>query len=472
MQGRHAVNFTVYLVITDVLLTLLALYSAYEARLTLPLGIPLTATEIVMPGWLYPVAVVLWGAVFTFLAVYHPRQTLHVLDEIQRLLVANGLAALAFAGILYMTVREVPRLLYVYFVVFHTALLLTHRLALRGAFRLAGPRQRDVERVLVVGAGPLGREVARRVRHLKWAGLHLVGFVDTDPARVGQTVEGVPILGQMNDLIQVVRNERVDEVIFALPRHAQSGLVEMVQQLYTLPVRVRVVPDLLDLAISRASVENWEGLPLVGLNDSAIHGYYRIIKRLMDLILSSLLLVLLAPLMGVIALAIKITSPDGPVIFKQLRVGENGRLFYMYKFRTMVPDAEQRLHEVMRRLPDGTVLYKTADDPRVLPLGRFLRKYSLDELPQLFNVLKGDMSLVGPRPEIPQMLPYYKAWQWRRFTVPPGITGWWQINGRADKPMHLHTEYDVYYITHYSPWLDLYILWRTIGVVLRGRGAY
>ncbi len=472
MQGRHTTNYLLYLFLNDLLLTVLALYSAYEARITLTWGGVLRPQDVILPTWLYGVAVTIWAVVFTLFAVYNVQYTYRLLDEVQQILVAEGAAALSFASTLYMTVRDVPRLLFVYFVLFHISLLLVHRLTLRAAFRYAGSRQRDIERVLIVGTGPLAQEVARRVQSLAHTGLELVGYVTAEERLAPTTVGDLPVLGRLQDIITMVRQHGIDEVIIAMPRHAQAGLVPLVQQLYTLPVRVRVVPDLLDLSISRASVENWDGLLLVGLNNSPIEGYYRLVKRFMDVVMAVVLLIAFAPLMAIIALAIKIASPEGPIIFKQLRVGENGRLFYMYKFRTMVPDAEARLEQVMRRLPDGTVVYKTEDDPRVLPLGRFLRKYSLDELPQLLNVLKGDMSLVGPRPEIPQMLPYYQAWQWRRFTVPPGITGWWQINGRADKPMHLHTEYDLYYISNYSPLLDLRILWRTIGVVLRGRGAY
>ncbi len=471
MRGRHTTNYTLYLFLCDLILTVLALYSAYEARVVLPWGGVLRPEDIIMPTWLYGVAVTLWAVIFTFLAVYDTSYTRRWLDEIQHLLVAEGAAGLTFAGTLYMTVRDVPRLLFVYFVMFHVLLLLVHRGALRLVFRYVGPQQRDTTRVLIVGTGPLAQKVAQHIRALHHTGMELVGCI-TDHTTKASSLQGVPILGRLQDIIRVIQHQRIDEVIIALPRHAQAGLVPLVHQLYTLPVRVRVVPDLLDLSISRGAVETLDGLLLVGLNESPIEGYYRLVKRFMDVILALAMLIVVSPLMALIALAIKVTSPDGPIIFKQLRVGENGRLFYMYKFRTMVPDAEARLDQVMRRLPDGTVIYKSEDDPRVLPLGRFLRKYSLDELPQLINVLKGDMSLVGPRPEIPQMLPYYHAWQWRRFTVPPGITGWWQINGRADKPMHLHTEYDLYYITHYSPLLDLRILWRTIGVVLRGRGAY
>jgi len=162
----------------------------------------------------------------------------------------------------------------------------------------------------------------------------------------------------------------------------------------------------------------------------------------------------------------------GPAIIGQERVGENGRLFKMLKFRTMVADADERIEEVLRRDDSGQLIHKAQNDPRVTKVGHVLRRFSLDELPQLLNVLKGDMSLVGPRPEMPWLVDRYESWQRKRFAVPQGITGWWQINGRSDKPMHLNTEDDLYYVYNYSLWFDVLILLRTPAAVLRGKGAF
>jgi lipopolysaccharide/colanic/teichoic acid biosynthesis glycosyltransferase len=175
--------------------------------------------------------------------------------------------------------------------------------------------------------------------------------------------------------------------------------------------------------------------------------------------------------LGLTALLIKLDSP-GPVFFRQQRVGENGRIFRMYKFRSMVVGAEKLQHKVNGEDENGNVIHKSEDDPRVTRVGRFLRRTSLDELPQLINVLKGEMSLVGPRPELPWLVGQYELWQRKRFAVPQGMTGWWQVNGRSDKPMHLYTEDDLYYIQNYSLWMDIYILLKTSWVVLRGKGAY
>jgi len=195
------------------------------------------------------------------------------------------------------------------------------------------------------------------------------------------------------------------------------------------------------------------------------------LKRVFDLFFGLFALTLALPLIALSALLVFLD--DGrPIIFRQKRVGKNGRLFEMLKFRTMVKDAEQLQSQVEKRDLDGNLIHKVKDDPRVTRVGSLLRRFSLDELPQLFNVLAGTMSLVGPRPEMPFLVDNYESWQRKRFAVPPGMTGWWQVTGRSDKPMHLHTEDDLYYIQNYSIWLDLEIIVRTIWVVLIGKGSY
>jgi len=218
-------------------------------------------------------------------------------------------------------------------------------------------------------------------------------------------------------------------------------------------------------------VEDFGGMPLITLREPALDPFQRLTKRVFDLAVGSALLLFNLPLMGLIALSIKFDSP-GPVIFKQQRVGEKGRLFDMLKFRSMAADAEARQAEVCAYAPEGHAIYKQPGDPRVTRVGRILRRTSLDELPQLVNVLKGEMSLVGPRPELPWLVERYEPWQRKRFEVPQGMTGWWQVNGRSDKPLHLHTEEDLYYIKHYSLLLDVKILWKTLAAVAKRKGAY
>jgi lipopolysaccharide/colanic/teichoic acid biosynthesis glycosyltransferase len=200
--------------------------------------------------------------------------------------------------------------------------------------------------------------------------------------------------------------------------------------------------------------------------EAVLNGRQRLTKRFLDLSLALLLVALAAPMMAAVAWAIW-REGKGPILFRQQRVGEGGRLFTMYKFRTMIPGAEQ-----LERGQGSVLIHKRPDDPRVTPLGRWLRRSSLDELPQLFNVVQGSMSLVGPRPELPWLVEQYEHWQYRRLAVPQGLTGLWQVNGRCHNPMHLSTELDIEYVEHYTLWLDLAILLKTPLVVVRGDGAY
>lgn len=211
----------------------------------------------------------------------------------------------------------------------------------------------------------------------------------------------------------------------------------------------------------------------LGLNEPAMSGPDRLVKRLFDLALSGLLLVVCLPLMLVIALLIKLDSP-GPILFRQQRAGQGGRLFWMVKFRSMVADAEKEEAELLKSTADGRKLFaKSPRDPRITRVGYVLRRASLDELPQLFNVIKGEMSLVGPRPELPWLVEQYEPWQRQRFSVPQGMTGWWQVNGRMQRAtFQQRLEDDLFYTQNYSLWLDLRILWKTVKAVLRGEGAY
>jgi exopolysaccharide biosynthesis polyprenyl glycosylphosphotransferase len=408
---------------------------------------------------------------FTLLQVYDARHTVRTWNEAQVITWAVGVACLVFAGVLYLTYRELPRRLFFYFVVADLTLLIGLRVALRWMLRFAGRQDATPRRILIVGAGPLARQVAQGVRAQSAAGLSLVGCVDDETGVLYPDDPVGPRLGTIQDAPALVKTHGVDEVIFALPLRAHGVIEWLVLALQNYPVRVRVVPDYFDLAMSRATMEDFNGLPLVGLRDPAIDGYDRVVKRFFDLVVAALLLLVAWPVMLLVALAIKLDSP-GPALFVQERIGENGQPFEMLKFRSMVVGAERMNNAMATHGRDDVIVHKTPNDARVTRVGRFIRRTSLDELPQLFNVLRGEMSLVGPRPELPWLVENYEIWQRRRFAVPPGITGWWQINGRSDRLMHMHTEDDLYYIQNYSPLLDLQILWRTIGVVVRGRGAY
>lgn len=471
MTQRREVNRVVVLGLVDITLTLLSLYLASWARYLIPWGVPLSWRFVALPWPVYLIAALVWPVVLSLTSAYNvrPHASRPLSTELRSLLLGVGLALLVLAGTLYLSYRMVPRRLFLYFGLIDLSLLTLAR-ASAHLLRRTARRNGHVPRLLIAGAGQVGQEIARQVQRYgeDWC---LIGFLDDDPAKVGRRVAGAPVLATLDALEETIRSEQVDEVIFALPLRAHKRLMRLVLELEKLPVEVSVVPDYFDLAFYRTRMDELFGLPLIRLRASAIEGRARIAKRLFDLAIALPLLALCAPLFPLIALAIRLDSP-GPALFKQERVGENGRVFGMWKFRTMVQDADRLLPQVVQKTPDGLVVHKRPDDPRVTRVGRFLRRFSLDELPQLWNVVKGEMSLVGPRPELPWLVDRYEGWQRKRFAVPPGITGWWQVSGRSDRPMHLHVEDDLYYIQNYSVWLDLRILWRTIGVVLSGKGAY
>lgn len=471
MNRRITFNYTVTLVIVDLLLTPLSLYLASMARLWLPFSYRLEMRHVYLNPVVYGMVLVIWGVIFPAMSAYDPKRILHLGEQMWGTFTAVSSSTLVFGGALYLSFRDVSRLLFIYFYVIDLFFLLGSRLLLRTLWATWSEQEQRVSKVLIVGAGTLGQNVVRKAREYQWTGLRLEGYVDDDPSKQGRTVEDIPVLGPLDQASAIIRQRDISEVIFALPLRAYENLAKLIFELRELPVRVRMVPDVLNLAFFRATVEDFHGMPLIGLRDPAIDGFDRVVKRLFDLAMSTLLLLLLWPLMLLIAVLIKLDSP-GPALFRQERVGENSRLFTMYKFRTMFLDAEQHLEEVVQETPEGVAFLKRLDDPRITRLGRFLRRTSLDELPQLFNVIRGEMSLVGPRPELPLLVQHYESWQRQRFAVPPGMTGWWQVSGRSEHMMHLHTEDDLYYVRNYSLLLDLRILWRTIGTVLRGKGAF
>lgn len=465
MLRRFSVNFALLSMSLDMLLTLIALKLAVFAPAWFDFP-PEAETNLF---WFHYLAIpLLWAITFLLASVYDPKNLYKAVDEFQSVTLGTGLAALVFAGLLFLTYQSFSRWLFLIFVSIDLLLLLGWRIASRLLFRLR--RLAAVERrVLIVGAGAVGRRVGQMIKDNQWMGLIFLGYLDNEPDDVED--ETVTVLGGVRDVRKVVEMHTIDDVVIALPQRAYGLVNELTLSLHDLPVNVRVVPDYFSLAIYRASVEDFGGVPMINLRDPALNDVQRLLKRIFDLALGMLTLLLALPVLGAIALAVKLDSA-GPVLFRQQRVGENGRIFGMYKFRSMVEGAEAMQKQVSKVNSNGQLIHKCPDDPRVTRIGRILRRTSLDELPQLLNVLKGDMSLVGPRPELPWMVGQYEPWQHKRLAVPQGMTGWWQVNGRADKPLHLHTEDDIYYVQHYSLWMDIYILLKTPWVVMRGIGAY
>jgi exopolysaccharide biosynthesis polyprenyl glycosylphosphotransferase len=420
-----------------------------------------------LPVVLYMLFPVLWVMIFSAFSIYDGRKFLRAADEIAALFLATFIASISAAGILYFSYRDVSRALFVVFITGSFLLCLFWRALTRVYFRTRPQSSAASRRLLVVGTGPLGQEVGRQIHASRSENLTLIGFVDDG---YGSRYGDAP-LGQLHELRTLIERNRISDVVVALPYSAFHQMTEIVACLDDLPVGVWIALGFFDLALYRTNIEDFAGIPMLDLRASAIDDYQRLVKRAFDISISLLVLIPALPLMALSALMI-LLEDGAPVLFRQQRVGENGRLFEILKFRTMIRNADQLQAQVGLTDADGNLIHKSKSDPRVTRMGRLLRRLSLDELPQLFNILGGTMSFVGPRPEMPYLVEKYQPWQRKRFAVPPGLTGWWQVNGRSDRPMHLHTEDDLYYIQNYSIWLDLQILVRTIWVVLVGRGSY
>lgn len=457
----------VYLFVIDLLGTQAALVVADFARRFVPLGQPLNAPGSFLLPQLHLIVLVVYPVAFLALSVYDLRRDTRPVGEPLSLARAVLVGSFVFAGVLYFTYRDIPRLLVIYFAVAQLALLAGARLLIGAALRLRSQGGRPLSRVLLVGTGEVAQRVAEEIRARLGESVVVLGCVDDEP---GAALEALPLLGKLSDVPDLVQRLAVDDVIMALPASQYLAVEQLVYALLTLPVRVRLVPDYLRLVVVQSSLESLGGIPMIGLREPRITGLAWAIKRTFDFAATLALLLVSWPLMVLIALAIRLDS-RGPAIFAQERVGENGRLFRMYKFRTMWADADARGPQLGFDA-QGHAIYKWPNDARVTRVGRLLRRTSLDEMPQFFNILRGDMSLVGPRPEMRFLVERYDAWQRQRLAVPPGLTGWWQVNGRSNLPMHLNTQFDLYYIRNYSLWLDVKILWKTVWVVVRGQGAY
>ncbi|MFP3897435.1 MAG: undecaprenyl-phosphate glucose phosphotransferase [Anaerolineales bacterium] len=328
-----------------------------------------------------------------------------------------------------------------------------------------------VSRLLIVGAGEIGRSIMRTAVARPELGYEIVGFVDDDPERAETNIGNYPALGTTGKLPSLLDTCDVDQVIITLSWISHQKILDIVRQCARNDVRVRIVPDLFQMTLSRVVVEQLDGIPLLGIREPSLHHWQALFKRIVDLCMASLGLILFSPLMLAAAIAIKLDSP-GPIIFRQTRLGRNQRPFTCLKFRSMRVGAESQLQELREETENTEPIFKMPDDPRQTGVGRILRRTSMDELPQLWNVLRGDMSIIGPRPPIPSEVEEYDGWHLRRLEVRPGITGLWQVSGRSDLTFDEMVLLDIYYIENWSPLLDLRILLKTIPTVLLGKGAY
>ena len=349
------------------------------------------------------------------------------------------------------------------------ALTLVTHLVLRGGIRLFLRQLRrrgyNLRHVVIVGAGRLGTNVAQRLRAAPWAGFAIRGYYDDDENLHGQTLAGAPVLGAIDRMFDDLDTRGVDQVWIALPLRAEERIREVMTGLLQHSLQIRFVPDIYNFNLLHHSVSEIEGLPVINLTDSPLHGPGLIAKNVEDFVLALVLVLLAAPALLAIALGVKLSSP-GPVLYRQDRVTWNGNRFSMLKFRSMPVDSER----------EGGPVWSRPGEARATPFGSFLRRYSLDELPQLFNVLKGEMSIVGPRPERPEFVQRFKRdipGYMQKHLVKAGITGWAQVNDlRGDTSLTQRIQYDLYYIENWSIWFDLRIIGLTLLHIARSRNAY
>ena len=466
MFKRHHQVFTAFRVLLDVAMVAAAFAGAYALRFGSPRTFPYPELpplrETLTVGAL---AVVLWPLVLRSVGLYRPQRHKSPLDEVFGVFKATVLAGLLLVAVTYF-VRE-DRYSRGALLIF-TVLAFVGVGAMRFLFKevLQGLRRRghNLRYVLVLGAGRLARQVLEQIEAHRELGFRPVGCLSLARSRVGQRVHGTEVIGTVRDLSEVLGRQQIDQVLVALPSRSFHRLPRIMEICADTTVDVKLVPDVYQYATLFGGLEEFGGLPIVNLQSVGVLGINALAKRAFDVILSALFLALLAPLMLLVALLVKLTSP-GRVLYRQERVGLDGKPFRMLKFRTMRDQSEQ----------DGP-RFAEPEDPRVTRLGSLLRRASIDELPQLLNVLAGDMSLVGPRPERPifidkfrRHIPRYQL----RHMVKAGMTGWAQIHGlRGQTSIEKRVEYDLYYIEHWSLLLDLRILARTLAGGFLSRNAY
>jgi putative colanic acid biosynthesis UDP-glucose lipid carrier transferase len=442
---------------------------------TLTVVVGLLAYRIYLGSWLPPDRYLLFlaagtvtiAALFPILGLYDPQRGISLTEELRRLFLAwVSVAALTGATMFAFKISdEFSRVWVTSWLGGGFLATYAVRVAVRLALRSLRRRGHNLRHIVIIGAGVLGRTIAERLQGAPWMGFNVVAFYDDDPAKHGTEVAGKLVKGSADCVAQDLANGSIDQVWVALPLRAERRIREFLSALQTETVEVRFVPDIYNFSLLHHSMTEIAGLAVINLTDSPMHGVHALAKRIEDIVLATLLLVLTAPAMLVIAFGVSQSSP-GPVLYRQERVTWNGARFWMLKFRTMRGDAESETGPV----------WSQANEHRATPFGAFLRRWSLDELPQFINVLRGEMSIVGPRPERPEFVVRFKQeipGYMQKHLVKAGITGWAQVNDfRGNTDLRERIQYDLYYIENWSIWFDLRIIALTIIHVVRSRNAY
>ncbi len=406
------------------------------------------------------------AAMFPLFRLYEPQRGVCVAQEVRQLALAwlfvSGLVGTAIFAT--KTGDAFSRVWVALWLVGGFCGTVAMRLSIRCVLRTLRRRGLNLRHIAVIGAGSLGERIVQQLGEAAWAGYRVLGLYDDDPTKIGALVAGHPVLGTPDVLAETLESTDVDQVWIALPLRAERRIRELLSALRECSVEIRFVPDIYSFHLLNHSVTEIAGLPVVTLTETPMSGANRVVKAIEDYVVTIALFVPALPLMALIALGIKVTSP-GPVLFRQDRVTWNGERFAMLKFRTMPVDAER----------ESGPVWSERNDRRATRFGALLRRFSLDELPQLFNVLRGDMSLVGPRPERPEFVEQFRRripGYMQKHLVKAGITGWAQVNDlRGDSDLVKRVEYDLFYIENWSIWFDLRILALTIGHVVSSDNA-
>ena len=407
------------------------------------------------------------AAVFPIAGMYGSQRGVTLFEELRRLANVSALLAGTWFGFIFLskTGNDFSRVWSIYWLLFTLAGQLAMRVGIRLALRQLRRHGRNLRHVIIVGAGELGTNIAARLQAAPWAGFKIHGFYDDDLTLRGAKLAGVPVLGPINQMLVDLERDPMDQIWIALPLRAENRIREVLDGLRLHPVQVRFVPDIFNFSLLHHSVTEIAGLPVINLTDTPLEGPNRAAKAVEDFVVAVLVLAVSAPVMLLIALAVKLTS-QGAVLYRQERVTWNGERFAMFKFRTMPENAEDSTGPV----------WAQEGEQRATPFGAFLRRTSLDELPQFINVLRGEMSIVGPRPERPEFVDRFKReipGYMQKHLMKAGITGWAQVNDlRGNTSIRERVQYDLYYIENWSVWFDLRIMALTLIHLFKSDNAY
>lgn len=460
----------------DLALTAMSLPAAYFLRHgILPRLLPTVFPTPLFPFERYlalmPLILALWGLMLYGAGFYRSHRTLPLGEEIWSAMKVSFGGTAVIALLAYgLRLDFVSRWFLLVFSVVNFALLATEKVALRLLSRWVRSRGYNFRTVLLVGTGVNATKLADFLEAHPYWGFRVVGYLDDENGGEIRRSNRWDCLGKITDLEPVLIREVVDEIIFVIEKGKLGEYEEALLVAERHGVRAHVSLDIFPHVLAHPVLEELDGVPLLSFTTTPSNPLQLAVKRAIDLTLSLFLFLLTFPIQLLAAIAIKLTS-TGPIFFRQVRCGLNGRHFTLLKFRTMEAGAEERLPEVSHLNEMSGPVFKVSKDPRMTPAGKLLRKFSIDELPQLWNVITGDMSLVGPRPPLPEEVSRYEPWQHRRLSMSPGITGLWQVSGRNDLDFDRWMALDLKYIDTWSPMLDLKILLKTVPAVLSGRGA-